>query len=48
MGFLRFLGRGEQPPGQPVSVQTVVCQYSLPAQPVLAGKRKVDKEGPEG
>jgi hypothetical protein len=48
MGFMRFLGRGEQPPGQPVSVQTVVCEYSLPALTVPMGKREVDKEGPEG
>src|SRR5579864_1437973 len=34
--------------GQPVSLQTVVCEYSLAALAVLAGKRKVDKEGPEG
>src|SRR5271157_6254512 len=33
-----FLGRDEQP-RQPVSVQTVACQYSLPARTVLAGKR---------
>jgi len=30
MGFICFLGRDEQP-RQPVSVQTVACQYSLPA-----------------
>jgi hypothetical protein len=34
--------------GQPVSLQTVVCEYSLPALAVHAGKRKVDKGGPEG
>ena len=45
--FYMFLGRDEQP-RQPVSVQTVVCQYSLPARMVLAGKRTVDKCGPEG
>jgi hypothetical protein len=43
----RFLGRDERP-GQPVSLQTVVCEYSLPAVTVPAGKRKVDKAGPEG
>src|SRR5260370_18491396 len=34
--------------GQPVSLQTVVCEYSLAALAGLAGKRKVDKGGPEG
>ena len=30
-------------PGRPVSVQTVVCEYSLSAQLVPAGKPMVDK-----
>jgi hypothetical protein len=47
MGFNLFPGRDEQP-GWPVSLLTVVCQYSLPALAVPAGKREVDKEGPEG
>ena len=29
----------------PVILQTVVCQYSLPASPVPAGKAKMDKTG---
>jgi hypothetical protein len=30
-------------PGRPVNLQTVVCEYSLAALPVPAGKRAVDK-----
>src|ERR1039457_4451685 len=33
---------------QRVSMQTVACEYSLPALMKLAGKRIVDKRGPEG
>src|ERR1039457_3285755 len=33
---------------QRVSMQTVACEYSLPAPMKLAGKRIVDKRGPEG
>ena len=29
--------------GWPVNLQTVVCEYSLAALPVPAGKRAVDK-----
>jgi hypothetical protein len=36
----------EQP--QRVSMQTVVCQYSLPTPMKLAGKRLMDKRSPEG
>src|SRR5260370_14867596 len=34
--------------GQPVSLRTAVCEYSLAALAVHAGQRKVDKGGPEG
>jgi hypothetical protein len=40
--FYRFFGRNEQP-GMPVSLQTVVSEYSLSASPVLAGKCEMDK-----
>jgi hypothetical protein len=40
--------RPHEQPRQPVSMQTVACQYSLPARMVLAGKRTVDKCGLEG
>jgi|SRR5580704_11958353 hypothetical protein len=47
-GFLRrLLGRDEQP-GRPVNLQTVVCESSLAVLVVPAGKRTVDKHGPEG
>jgi hypothetical protein len=41
-GVICLLGRDEQP-GRPVNLQTVVCEYSLAALPVPAGKRAVDK-----
>ena len=35
-------------PGRQVNLQTVVYEYSLSARVVPAGKRTVDKYGPEG
>src|SRR5208337_1626350 len=40
--------RPHEQPRQPVSVQTVACQYSLPARMVPAGKQTVDRCGLEG
>jgi hypothetical protein len=44
--FSMFPRPREQP--QRVSMQTVVCQYSLPTPMKLAGKRLMDKRSPEG
>src|ERR1017187_263827 len=44
--FYMFPRPRQQP--QRVSMQTVACEYSLPAPMKLAGKRIVDKRGPEG
>jgi hypothetical protein len=44
--FYLFPRPREQP--QRVSVQIVACQYSLPTPVKLAGKRIVDRQGPEG
>jgi hypothetical protein len=38
-----FFPRPHEQPPQPVTMQTVVCEYSLPALVVLAGKHVVDK-----
>ncbi len=43
--FYVFPGRDERSPGQPVSLQTVVCQYSVAALPLPAGKRVEYKWG---
>jgi hypothetical protein len=40
--FYRFFGSNEQP-GRPVSLQTVVSEYSLSASSVLAGKCEMAK-----
>jgi len=45
--FYRFFGRDEQP-GRPVSLQTVVSEYSLPASPVPADKCRMDRRRLEG
>jgi hypothetical protein len=45
--FYRFFGRDEQP-GRPVSLQTVVSEYSLSASSVLADKCRMDRRWLEG